>query len=218
MAQRRHHYERAFEEYLRTTRIPYVAVNEARKALLPERAALRTTRAGEDPESLKNFDFVIYGDTPNLLVEIKGRKLPPLRLKDGTPGKARLESWVTMDDIESLMRWQELFGSGYEAAFVFIYWCADTPPDGLFGELIEHQGRWYTLRAITLGDYISAMKVRSPRWRTLHLSTADFDRLAAPFAPPSAASAHAGAGESPVFDPFARNTLGDNPARNPVFA
>lgn len=218
MAQRRHHYERAFEQYLRTTRIPYVAVNEARKALLPDRAALRGSRAGGDPESLKNFDFVIYGDTPNLLVEIKGRKLPRVRLKDGRPGKPRLESWVTMDDIESLLRWQELFGPGYEAAFVFIYWCADTPPDGLFGELIEHQGRWYTLRAITLGEYTSAMRVRSPRWRTVHLATADFDRLAAPFAPPAADSGRAGAPDSPVFDPLSAGIGGDNRGRNPVFA
>jgi hypothetical protein len=35
MAQRRHHYERAFEELLRRRRVPYVAVDESRRALLP---------------------------------------------------------------------------------------------------------------------------------------------------------------------------------------
>ena len=35
MAQRRHHYEAAFEGYLRQRRIPYVAVDEAKKSLLP---------------------------------------------------------------------------------------------------------------------------------------------------------------------------------------
>ncbi len=215
MAQRRHHYECAFEQYLRETRIPYVAVNEARKALLPARAALQTTRPGEGPETLKNFDFVVYGDTPNLLVEIKGRKLPPLRRKDGTPARARLESWVTMDDLESLSRWQTLFGSGYEAVFVFVYWCTQTPPDGLFGEMVEHQGRWYTLRAITLDDYTSAMRVRSPRWRTVHLLTADFERLASPFAPPST---RAQAGSAPIFDPFESQIDLSNRRQSRVFA
>jgi len=218
MAQRRHHYERAFEQYLRTTRIPYVAVNEARKSLLPDQTGQSANHACGRPGSLKNFDFVIYGDTPNLLVEIKGRKLPAVRLKDGRPGKARLESWVTLDDIESLSRWQKLFGGGYEAAFVFVYWCADTPPDGLFGELIEHQGRWYTLRAITLSDYTSAIRVRSPRWRTVHLPTADFDRLAAPFAPPAAGAGLGGAVDSPVFEPFGAPEDGDIRDQNRVFA
>jgi hypothetical protein len=210
MAQRRHHYECAFEHHLRGSRIPYVAVNEARKALLPTRAPLETTEQGET-KALKNFDFVIYGDTPNLLVEIKGRKLPPLRRKDGTPARARLESWVTMDDIDSLRRWQELFGNGYEAVFVFVYWCTDIPPDGLFGELIEHQGRWYTLRAITLGDYTSAMKIRSPRWRTVHLLTADFDRLASPFA---STADRTEPEMAPVFDPFDKH----NRTVAPIFA
>ena len=38
MGQRRHHYEAAFEAYLREKRLPYVSVNEARKALLPRGA------------------------------------------------------------------------------------------------------------------------------------------------------------------------------------
>ena len=35
MAHRRDHYDRAFEGFLRARRIPYVAVDEARKTLLP---------------------------------------------------------------------------------------------------------------------------------------------------------------------------------------
>ena len=74
MAQRRHHYEQAFEHYLREQRVPYVAVNEARKALLPETTSSRLNRA-KGTLSLKSFDFVLYGDPMNLLVEIKGRKI-----------------------------------------------------------------------------------------------------------------------------------------------
>jgi hypothetical protein len=41
MAQRRFHYEQAFEHYLRATRTPYIAVDEAKKALVPETADRR---------------------------------------------------------------------------------------------------------------------------------------------------------------------------------
>ncbi len=79
MAQRRHHYELAFEHYLRDRRVPYVAVDEARKALLPEDAQLLVTDPGLGQRSLKSFDFVLYGRDANLLVEIKGRRVAKRR-------------------------------------------------------------------------------------------------------------------------------------------
>lgn len=176
MAQRRHHYERALEGYLRERRVPYVAVDEAKKTLLPKGASLMVGE-GEESKALKSFDFVVYGSGGNLLVEAKGRRLPRLMKADGTVAKARLESWVTMDDVASLRAWEGLFGDGYEAVFVFVYWCDDSPPDGLFAEVFEFGGRWYTTRAVTLGDYVRHMKVRSPKWGTMNLRTADFERV-----------------------------------------
>ena len=181
MGQRRHHYEYAFERYLRDSRIPYISVNEAKKSLLPQGAVLEAQVGDQEAAKLKNFDFVVYGQGTNLLVEIKGRRLPAIRLKDGTPAKPRMESWVTMADIEALTRWRALFGPEFEPVFVFVYWCGDVPPDGLFVETLEHRGRWYTLRAITLDAYVGAMKVRSPRWGTMNLSSADFEALSSPF-------------------------------------
>lgn len=225
--QRRHHYEQAFESYLRSRRIPYVAVDEARKALLPENARL-TVASGvpsgadaggvadrridddEGSRTLKSFDLVIYnaegaegeraggsvggagagrGGTLagwNLLVDVKGRKIAP-RSKPTPEAPAalrtgRLENWVTEDDVSSLATWEELFGAGFRAAFVFVYWCDVQPPDGLFQEVFEHRARWYAVRTIALGAYRSKMKIRSPRWRTVHLSTADFEKLSEPFA------------------------------------
>ncbi len=176
MAQRRHHYERALEGYLRARRVPYVAVDEAKKTLLPRGASL-VVGEGDGARALKSFDFVVYGSGGNLLVEAKGRRLPRLMKPDGTVAKARLESWVTMDDVASLRAWEGLFGEGYEAVFVFVYWCDDSPPDGLFAEVFEFGGRWYTTRAVTLGEYVRHMKVRSPKWRTLNLRTADYERV-----------------------------------------
>lgn len=180
LAQRRHHYEQAFEEYLRARRIPYVAVDEARKALLPPGVPLSIPH-GERNAALKSFDFVIYGDSSNLLLEVKGRRV-------GTPGRSgspRLECWVTQDDVDSLHCWERLFGEGFHAAFLFVYWCEQQPPDALFQEVFEHRGRWYALRVVRLGDYAAAMRVRSPRWRTLDLAPATFTQISHPFAPPT---------------------------------
>lgn len=199
MAQRRFHYERAFEQYLRAARIPYVAVDEAKKALLPAGCSLRVNANPTDPRisdpeaspgetrALKSFDFVVYGESSNLLVEVKGRKLPRLAPNSKSGAGRRLENWVSADDVDSLLTWRRLFGPGFDAAFVFVYWCEDQPPDGLFDELIECSGSWYTTRAVDLDSYRGAMRVRSPRWRTVDLPREAYDRLARPFAPPGAA-------------------------------
>ena len=185
VGQRRHHYEAAFERYLRDRRVPFISVNEAKQALLPKGAKLGFGVDGDGNGSqerkLKNFDFVVYGQGTNLLIEVKGRRLPAIRLKDGTPAKPRMESWVTLADIEALSRWQQLFGPEFEPMFVFVYWCDDVPPDGLFVETLVHQERWYTLRAITLDAYVDAMKVRSEKWGTVHLSASDYQELSRPF-------------------------------------
>ncbi len=201
MTQRWHHYERAFEAYLRAQRIPYVAVDEARKALLPRdqrfvsphEPGAAAPAPGPGP-SLKSFDFVLYADQRNLLMDVKGRKAPrpPQAGAAGARGAgggrvrraARLESWVTLDDVESLRTWRTLFGAGFDAGFVFVYWCDEQPPDGLFQEVFAHEDRWYALRAITLSRYAAAMKPRSARWRTVDLPAREFEQLSEPFTPP----------------------------------
>jgi len=177
---RRHHYECAFEEFLRSRRIPYVAVDEARKALLPRHHA--GTSAAD--AAIKSFDFVVYGGAGNLLVDIKGRR---------ASGR-RLESWATIEDVESLCRWEGLFGPGFEAAFVFVYACDEQPPDSLFQEVIEHKGTWYALRAVLVREYAKVMKLRSQRWRTVDVPGSVFSRISHPFTgadlPRSAGSAY----------------------------
>jgi len=184
VAQRRFHYEAAFEQLLRRRRVPYVAVDEAKKALLPEGSRLRLTGSSPDTGepiglTLKSFDFVVYEGRRSLLVDVKGRKI--IRRKRAPLASGRMESWVTEDDVTSLAHWRDLFGEGYTAAFVFVYWCDAQPPDGLFQELFEHRGRWYAVRAVELDAYRSRMTQRSVRWKTVHLATADFDQLSQPF-------------------------------------
>jgi len=180
VAQRRHHYERAFESYLRSNRVPYIAVDEAKKALLPRGSELRarvSSGGDSDEYSLKSFDFVIYRGDQNLLVDVKGRKIGARR-----PGQkvGRLESWVTLEDLESLQRWEVLFGQGFRGSLVFVYWCEAQPPDALYQEVFEDHGRWYAVREVSIADYARHMRVRSSRWGTVHLHTEDFERISRP--------------------------------------
>ncbi len=178
MAQRRHHYEAAFEHLLRSRRIPYIAVDEAKKSLVPSQVDQpRWTLDAAD--SIKSFDFVVYGRGTNVLAEVKGR-----RLSRGL----RQECWVTQDDVDSLLHWQNLFGPEFEAVFVFLYACDDQPADALFADMFEHGGVWYTVKCVTVGEYQRKMKLRSPKWRTVDLAQQDFRRVARPlFGPKSAA-------------------------------
>jgi hypothetical protein len=183
--QRRHHYEQAFEEYLRSRRIPYVAVDEARKALLPDRvrghaAGPNDATVPEDvPAALKSFDFVLYTPGGNLLAEVKGRKvIARSQSRTGRRSPGRLECWATQDDVDALTTWEGLFGVGFCAVLVFVYWCDEQPAMPLFEELFEFKGRWYAIRTITVRDYRSVMRPRSARWRTVHVGQSDFDRLA----------------------------------------
>jgi hypothetical protein len=193
MAQRRFHYEQAFEHYLRANRVPYIAVDEAKKALLPP---------GEVHRSLKSFDFVVYRETGNLLIDVKGRMY-------GSPSSAgvsrsaltrrRFESWVTEDDVASLERWQELFGTEFRSAFVFLYCLRQQPPDALFEEVFSFNDRWYALREVDLADYCSVMVPRSSRWATVHVPAADFERISQPFTVRAAQTGPAGpAPQKPV--------------------
>jgi len=163
MTQRRFHYEQAFEHYLRSKQIPYVAVDEAKKAM-------------HGTTKLKSFDVVVYSDNgPNLLVDVKGRK---------HSGKSRraLDNWVTEDDVRDLGRWSEVFGDDFQGCFVFLYWCAVQPPDALFHEIFSFGERWYAVLACSLSDYRKHMKRRSERWNTVHIPAATFGRIAQPFA------------------------------------
>src|SRR5712664_3037322 len=97
MADRMVHYEAAFEHYLREHGIPYVAVDEAKKALFSN-------------AKLKSFDFVVYSKNgPNLLIDVKGRQLR------NSTGKRGFETWATKRDVLDLMQWEQVFGEGFKA-------------------------------------------------------------------------------------------------------
>jgi hypothetical protein len=167
MANRRFHYDRAFEHYLRANAIPYVAVDEAKRALAP--GALAGTKA-----KLKSFDFVVYSESGcNLLVDVKGRK------HTGKTGRA-FQNWVTNDDVKCLKKWQGIFGDDFDPAFAFLFWCDAQPPDALFHEVFEYNERWYAVLAVHLSDYTEYMRPRSAKWDTVSLPAKAFDQISLP--------------------------------------
>ena len=176
MARRHHHYERAVERFLRFHRIPYVSVNEARKTLLPP-GLQRSLEPGLQPgaDSLKSFDFVLYG-LPNLLVEVKGRRVG---------ASNRLDPWATRQDVEDLLAWESLFGGEFRACLLFAFWFDAPPrtsrhPDALpFEDIFEDDARWYALRTIPAQAYAAHMTTRSPRWDTVHIPINLFGALSA---------------------------------------
>lgn len=161
MADRTVHYEAAFEAYLRQQGVPYVAVDEAKKAMFAN-------------AKLKSFDFVVYSKSgPNLLVDIKGRQL---RQKRGTT--ASYQTWATEQDVSDLLQWQQVFGEGFEAVLMFIFWI--DPPLIPEPHMFEHRGRWYEMQGITLREYQEHMRRRSVKWETVAIGQADFRTLARP--------------------------------------
>lgn len=162
MADRKVHYEAAFEAYLRGMGVPCVVVDEARKAVFAN-------------ARLKSFDFVVYSRKgPNLLVDVKGRQLRSRR----QGGHATFQTWATQQDVEDLMQWQQVFGDGFAAVLAFVYWIDPPliPETGMF----EYRDRWYWILGVDLVAYRNAMRRRSAKWETVCLPAAEFRSLARP--------------------------------------
>jgi hypothetical protein len=161
---RHNHYEAAFEAFLRDRRMPYVAVDESKKALF-------------SGSKLKSFDFVVYSrGGPNLLVDVKGRKA----LND-----ASLQTWATRRDVDDLFQWQRVFGEDFVGLFAFVYE-VDPVLTGPPGHFVHRPGsaeqatRHYLMLGVGLGDYRNAMQRRSEKWDTVSLPAADFRQSARP--------------------------------------
>ncbi len=160
VADRKVHYEAAFEALLRERTIPYVAVDEAKKALF-------------GGASLKSFDFVVYRAAgPNLLVDIKGRRAM------SPSGRPSYQTWATQRDVEDLAQWEQVFGDGFRAVLVFMYWI--DPPLAPAGGMFAHRDRWYLSLGVEVREYRDHMRRRSPKWGTVALASEDFRSLARP--------------------------------------
>jgi hypothetical protein len=164
MARRYIHYEAAFEDYLRSRGLPYVAVDEHRKAIFSG------TR-------VKSFDFLVYYERGRTwIVDIKGRKFPY-----DTDGQKRYwENWVTREDIEGLTRWQETFGDGFVAMLVFAYLLLCPEERAPTGHVHTFKEQRYAFMCVSLDDYRRECRRRSCKWDTLSMPMGRFRKLIEP--------------------------------------
>jgi hypothetical protein len=182
MANRKVIYEACFEDYLRTAGVPYVAVDEAKKAIF----------AGVQ---LKSFDFVVYSAAgPNLLVDVKGRRFtgrgdagsraggdPAMEPGAGKGGHGRRwENWATRDDLDSLARWEQVFGSGFAGLLVFCYYLPDVSAAAMFETVHVFRGESYGMVAVDRAAYCAACRARSRAWDTVSVPTAAFREMIRP--------------------------------------
>jgi hypothetical protein len=164
MANRQVIYEAAFEDYLRSAGIPYVAVDEAKKALF---AGVR----------LKSFDFVVYSNGgPNLLVDVKGRRFPRRRPR----ARRHLENWATEEDLQSLAQWEGVFGTGFTGVVVFCYHLEAAEDARRFEAVHLFRGEYFGLLAVYRDAYARACRPRSKAWGTVSVPAAAFRQMVRP--------------------------------------
>jgi hypothetical protein len=163
MARRSNHYEAAFEGYIRSLRVPCVAIDEAKRAIFGD-------------EGVKNPDFLIYPRFgPNLVIEVKGK-----RAKDSR-GRRPWENWVTTDDLDGLVRWQSTFGPGFRSILVFAYAERSSAfPLPRENGAFEFRGWDYRFWAVGLDDYVAHLRSRGPAWKAVAMARKAFRRRVRP--------------------------------------
>ncbi len=158
--ERKNHYETAFKLWLEDKGYAHSHISQTRR--------LKLTR-----QSVKSFDYIIDAPGGSFVVELKGRKFRGSSLEN----LRGLQNWVTADDVEGLGGWQTAAGAA-SGLFVFCYQLSDYFADTDAHDTIELDGTKYAFIAITLDDYKTHMKPRSPRWQTVYLQAKDFRAIA----------------------------------------
>jgi hypothetical protein len=156
------HYERAFENWLIDNHIQYIFGEEHKKE------AFKSLK-------VKSFDFLLYPSNQQVVIaEVKGRSFKGTSFEK----LAGFECWVTTEDIDGLTGWQEVFGSGHLAVFVFAYKMENVDIDFDGRDVYDFRSNRYVFFAVKLGDYRKFMKRRSSKWSTVTLPAEKFRECA----------------------------------------
>lgn len=193
MAQRRIHYEAAFEDYIRSLGWPYVPVDEQKKAIF-------------SGARVKSFDFVV--NRPGIgswLVDVKGRKFPYAL----AGGRRYWENWVTRTDLEDLDRWANVFGGGFEPTLVFAYWLIGAPKHDPSTSIHCYRNEFYAFLSVSSREYARHARPRSASWDTLSVSGSVFRRIVKPLGDMNTASSP----EPSLYPPIAKPIINGKSAQ-----
>lgn len=163
---RDNHYEVAFEAFLRERGVATLPIVEARRSYL-------------DDAEIKSPDFLVVAPSnTRYVVDVKGRVFPGR----GVRSHKVWENWSPLSDVEGLARWAARFGPSFRGVLAFVYHIlpevelmAGTP------DQFEFRNRLYLIRGVSVIDYRAAMRPRSPRWGTVHLTKDAFRSVVKPF-------------------------------------
>jgi hypothetical protein len=199
MAQRRIHYEAAFEDYVRSLGWPYVPVNEHKKAVF---SGVR----------VKSCDFVVHRTgAGSWLVDVKGRKFPYTL----AGGRRYWENWVMRTDLDDLERWRLVFGTGFEPMLVFAYWLIGAPKHEPSSSIHCFRNEFYAFLAVSASEYALHARTRSASWDTLSVPGPVFRRLVRPL---GLAPVEAHASSSPLYAASSRAIMPNQSGNSPYFA
>jgi hypothetical protein len=156
------HYEQAFENWLIDNQIKYTSIDEHNQPSFIN-------------GKIKSFDFLVYPpEKPIIIAEVKGRKFTGTSLEKMTA----FECWVTAEDVDGLIAWQEILGPAYQAVFIFVYLIENIDVDFNGMDVFDFKSDRYVFFIVKLDDYRSFMKRRSPKWQTVTLPADKFRRCA----------------------------------------
>lgn len=205
------HYERAFEAYARSLKVLCLPTHETHRGMAADCAEFSLKNfdfilsadqflfptswiekpvnyaslfTGGGPNLLLPAQSQISSQTPSVqctariswLADVKGRKFPT-----GQRSPQYWRNWVAEDDLSSLSRWENIFGTGFHGIFIFAYEVCGKVLPLPENRLFEMENRRYAFFAFPLAIYRDYCRKLSPRWGTTTLSTAVFKKFAVPF-------------------------------------
>ena len=119
---------------------------------------------------IKSFDLIIQPEKgKKILAEVKGRKFSGTDIT-----KSSLQCWVTLEDVKGLAGWQKIFGDDFLPYLIFVYDIEKLDVETDIFEIYPYRNKNFVFIMISLDDFAADMAIRSPKWKTMTLSSIIF--------------------------------------------
>lgn len=164
-------YERVFEGIIRKCEIPYIAINEAKRAVV-------------EGKKIKSLDFIVASKTGIYLLDVKGKTFPYGWPKRSISERDYWENWVHKDDLEGMELWSSLLQSKkIQPLLVFVYKIVKRDEVQNFVDYVKMDNTLYGFVAIPTSVYRQNWKQRSVAqgFTAMYVSRDKFKSLAEPF-------------------------------------